>query len=239
MISATVPVLTCWKPVPAHMFTCLRIACPHRRRAQRAGQPVDLRISERRLGLMLVDEPVAQPARVAAGKCPRHNGFGELRILQRGSVHRAAARFVRQQERRSELGRGRARRQARGRRRRAVINPPAATTGTSTAALTSASSSSRGWVAGCADGSKVPRCPPADGPCTATASTPRSTAVCASGSVVTVPTTVMPASRSRRHSSALGTPKVNDATSGRRSSSTSILAAQWSSSNRGSPSWAP
>jgi len=37
----------------------------------------------------------------------------------------------------------------------------------------------------------------------------------------------------------LGTPKVNDATSGRRSSSTSILAAQWSSSNRGSPSWAP
>ena len=41
------------------------------------------------------------------------------------------------------------------------------------------------------------------------------------------------------HSFALGTPKVNDATSGRRSSSTSIFAAQWSSSNRGAPSGAP
>ena len=60
---------------------------------------------------MLVDEPVAQPARVAAGKRLSDNGFGELRILQRSAVHGAASRFVGEQERRSELGRDRARRQ--------------------------------------------------------------------------------------------------------------------------------
>ena len=43
---------------------------------------------------MLINEPVAQTARVAAGKRPRHSGFRELRILQRGAVHRAAPRFV-------------------------------------------------------------------------------------------------------------------------------------------------
>ena len=60
---------------------------------------------------MLVDEPVAQPARVAAGKRPRHNGFGELRILQRGAVHGAASRFVGEQKRRAELRGDRACRQ--------------------------------------------------------------------------------------------------------------------------------
>ncbi len=80
----------------------------------------------------------------------------------------------------------------------AVISPPAATTGTSTAVVTAVSSSSSGSVAGCADGSKVPRCPPADGPCATSASTPRATASRASASVVTVPTVVMPAPRSRR-----------------------------------------
>ena len=109
MISAAVPVFARRNPVPAHMFT----ACgsPARTDAARNGlAPVDLRISQRRLGLMLVDEPVAQPACVAAGKRPRDNGFGESRVLQRGAVHGAAARFSRQQEGRSELRRRSARR---------------------------------------------------------------------------------------------------------------------------------
>jgi hypothetical protein len=75
-------------------------------RAQRAGQIVDLRISERRLGLVLDDKPVAQTARVAAGKRSGDNGFGELRILQRGAVHGAAARLVGQQKRASSTAFG-------------------------------------------------------------------------------------------------------------------------------------
>ena len=72
---------------------------------------MDLRIAERRLGLVLVNEPVAQSACVATGKRPRDNGFSELRILQRAPVDGAATRFVREQERGSELGRDRASRQ--------------------------------------------------------------------------------------------------------------------------------
>ena len=49
----------------------VRIACAHRRRAQRAGQVVNLRVAERRLGLVLVNEPVTQPARIATGKAKK------------------------------------------------------------------------------------------------------------------------------------------------------------------------
>ena len=111
MMSATVPVLALPESGARPHVHGLRIARTHRRRTQRASQPVDLRISERRLGLMLVNEPVAQPACVATGKRPRDNGFSELRILQRSTVDGAATRFVREQERGSELGRDRARRQ--------------------------------------------------------------------------------------------------------------------------------
>ena len=52
---------------------------------------------------MLVDETVAQSARVAAGKRLGDDRFGELRVLQRRAMHRAAARFVGEQERRPEL----------------------------------------------------------------------------------------------------------------------------------------
>ena len=108
MISATGAALALLESGARPHVDGVRIACAHRRRPQRAGQIVDLGISERRLGLVLVDEPVAQPARVATGKSPGDNGFGELRILQRGAVHGAAARFVGEQERRAELRRDRA-----------------------------------------------------------------------------------------------------------------------------------
>ena len=48
MMSATGAALALRKPVPAHTLVAVRISCPHRRRAQRTGQIVDLGIAERR-----------------------------------------------------------------------------------------------------------------------------------------------------------------------------------------------
>ena len=111
MISATMPVLTCWKPVPAHMFT----ACgsPARTDAARSGLVIQWISGYPNVASASCSSTnrLRSPRAYRPEKCPRHNGFGELRILKRGSVHRATARFVRQQERRSELGGGRSRRQ--------------------------------------------------------------------------------------------------------------------------------
>ena len=103
-------------------------------------------------------------------------------------------------------------------------------TGTSSPTVVARSSCVSGWVGGEATGSRVPRWPPAAGPCAATASTPIATASSASAKVVTVPIVVMPALRSVAHSAASGSPNVNDTTSGFRSITTSNFAAHWSSS---------
>ena len=180
----------------------VRIACAHRGRPHRPGQVVDLGIAERRLRLVLVDEAVAQPARVAAGKRLGHNGFGELRILQRGPVHGAAARFVGEQERRSELRRHRARRRSRRLTSSAVIRPPAAMTGSSTRATVTAASSScqrlRRWAL--RRGRRCRGARPPTGPAPPSRRRRSRTAASASATVVTVPTVAMPASRSRVHS---------------------------------------
>ena len=64
---------------------------------------MDLGVAERRLRLVIVDEAVVQTTRVAARKGFRHYRFGELRVLQRLAVHRAAARLVGEKEGSSEL----------------------------------------------------------------------------------------------------------------------------------------
>src|SRR6478735_1330035 len=69
--------------------------------------------------------------------------------------------------------------------------------GTSTRATSAASRSSSGSSTGGAVGSKVARCPPADGPCTINASAPRASAIWASSTLVTVATGWMPAFRGR------------------------------------------
>ena len=111
-----------------------------------------------------------------------------------------------------------------------VARPPAATMGASRRAVRAASSTASGWQAGCATGSNVARCPPADGPWATSAPSPRANAISASRTVVTVATVVMPAFCRRLHSPIVGRPNVKDTASGRRSCTTSSFAAQSSSS---------
>ena len=227
MMSATEPVRRRESRARPHV-DAVRIAGAHRGRAHRTGQIVDLWVAERRLSLVLVDESVSQPTCVPTGKRLGDNGFGELRILECGTVHRAAARFVGQQERGAELRCDRT-----GMITRltssAVISPPAAITGTRPA-LNAANSWSSGSDAAPPTGrtSRDVRLPPGPVP---PSRRRRIDGGLRLATVVTVPTVTMPASRSCLHSSVLGTPKVNDATSGRRSNNTSSFAAQ-SSSNR-------
>ena len=111
--------------------------------------------------------------------------------------------------------------------------PPAAITGTATEPVTFRTRSSMRIGAGNRSGVNVPECPPAAAACTASMSAPAATAASASGRVVTVCTTTVPALRSAVMTSLPGSPKVKLTTGTGSVSSMSTFAPNASSSSTG------
>ena len=196
------------------------------RRPDRTGHLVDLRVAQRRHRAVTGGEVVGQSARVPAGECARDHRVGELRIAQRLAVHRIGAGLVARAAAPFRPGRPPLRGPARIDYRRRIAEtrrrrPPARRDPS-----VPASSSSSGNSGGLAPGSNVPRCPPASGPCTTSRVRtgldrhPRFVGGCHRHHVST------PRSRSRASTSGAGHPKVNEATSGATSATTSSLACQ-------------
>src|SRR6185312_14966840 len=59
----------------------VRVVALRRCRLQWTGEFANLWKPEGCLGLVLVDESIAQSARVPSRKCPRDNGFSEVRVF--------------------------------------------------------------------------------------------------------------------------------------------------------------
>ena len=186
-----------------------------------------------------VDEAVAKAPRVAAREAPRSPTVSvNCGSSQRSPVHRAAARFVREDECGAQLGRHGSRgehvgdvdrrHQSAGRdHRHARAADPRRTD----------QLAQRLGPPGRPPGSSAPRCPPAAGPWTATrvdaaGNGPLGFGQGGDGADGGDAGAVQPA----RTPPPSGSPNVNDTTSGFRSITTSSFSAHWSSSKRGSPS---
>src|SRR5688500_20326560 len=111
--------------------------------------------------------------------------------------------------------------------------PPAATTGTEPSDTTAGTSSVNGNDDGSSATRKVPRCPPASGPCTTSTSAPCATASRASSTLVTVTAVEVPRPAKQSSTHGPGVPNQNDSTSETRRNKTSNLAGQQAASQDG------